>query len=184
MRAILFDLFGVLTTPVYSPIIRARLPAEEQARWMERLCETDVGTLTERAFVDALAGELKVSAEELWRTARSTPDAELFAFIEERLAGRYIIGMLTNSSRSLVERVLPADKLALFDPCLISSDLGRIKPDPEIYREAIRRCDVQAGDILFVDDSQKNVTAAREEGMQALLYTGLRPFVEAVESRL
>ena len=45
-----------------------------------------------------------------------------------------------------------------------------LKPSREIYQEAVARIGLPAGEILFIDDNQTNVQAAREAGLQARLY--------------
>ena len=44
-----------------------------------------------------------------------------------------------------------------------------LKPDPEIYRRAIAGSGYKAEEILFVDDSQKNIDGAVLQGMYAVL---------------
>ncbi|KAL1626049.1 hypothetical protein SLS56_007023 [Neofusicoccum ribis] len=66
-----------------------------------------------------------------------------------------------------------------FDVFVSSAHVGLRKPDPEIYRMAVRLLDeearkrgieggVEAGDVLFLDDIGQNLRAARELGMGTL----------------
>ena len=61
---------------------------------------------------------------------------------------------------------------ALFDAVVISFEVQLAKPEPEIYRVALDRLGVPAFDALFVDDRAENIDAARELGLQTLLFTG------------
>jgi len=45
-----------------------------------------------------------------------------------------------------------------------------VKPDPAIYQLMLERFDLEAGDCLFIDDRQDNVTAARNIGMKAVCF--------------
>jgi len=56
---------------------------------------------------------------------------------------------------------------ALFAGCVISAEVGLIKPDPAIYRHLTDRFSLQPGDCLFIDDMAVNVEAARAVGWQA-----------------
>ena len=56
----------------------------------------------------------------------------------------------------------------LFDMSCYSYDLGVAKPDPEFFRRCAERIGADPGEILFVDDSARNVAAARSVGMTAL----------------
>ncbi|MDA1266647.1 MAG: HAD-IA family hydrolase, partial [Planctomycetota bacterium] len=54
----------------------------------------------------------------------------------------------------------------------VSCDLGLRKPDPQIYREVLRRLEVDAERCIFVDDTPGNVEAARSEGMTGIVFEG------------
>ncbi|PLW75838.1 HAD family hydrolase [Cohaesibacter celericrescens] len=57
--------------------------------------------------------------------------------------------------------------LKQFTDIVISGDEKLIKPDPAIFHVLLERNNLQAGDCLFIDDSPKNVEAARSVGMHA-----------------
>ncbi len=58
---------------------------------------------------------------------------------------------------------------------IASTDVGACKPDPRIFAEAVRRAGVPGSEILHVGDSWMwDVEGAREYGMGAALYRGLR----------
>ena len=54
----------------------------------------------------------------------------------------------------------------LFDHVFVSHEVRLAKPDPEIYRHAVRRIGSPAAQCFFIDDAQANVDAARLEGLQ------------------
>jgi putative hydrolase of the HAD superfamily len=58
----------------------------------------------------------------------------------------------------------------------ISSDLGFRKPDLGFYKAVQDKIQVPASEILFWDDSLENVTAAREAGWKAEVFTNLEQF--------
>ena len=55
----------------------------------------------------------------------------------------------------------------LFDTCFFSCDLGAAKPEPEFFAAVLDRLDCSAPELLFVDDHEPNVVAARECGLAA-----------------
>jgi len=63
------------------------------------------------------------------------------------------------------------DWLSSFDALVWSFQLGIAKPDPAIYEHALKQLGTSAGETLFIDDKLVNVEAARDLGMQALVYT-------------
>jgi putative hydrolase of the HAD superfamily len=56
----------------------------------------------------------------------------------------------------------------LFEVVTFSCEIGIIKPEPGIYRHTLERLALDAGDCLFVDDTEHNVAGAREVGLPAL----------------
>ncbi|WP_374575396.1 HAD family hydrolase [Phenylobacterium sp.] len=65
---------------------------------------------------------------------------------------------------------------------VVSGEEGVIKPDPAIFHLAAERFGHAPADILFVDDSEKNIAAARALGFDVHHFTdpaALRPALEA-----
>ncbi|WP_194948117.1 HAD family hydrolase [Actinomyces trachealis] len=67
-------------------------------------------------------------------------------------------------------RLVP--ELERFQGLVISAAEHLAKPDPQLYRVALERYDLDPATTLFIDDSAANVAAARKVGMQALQFTG------------
>lgn len=61
--------------------------------------------------------------------------------------------------------------LALFDDIVVSGDEGVAKPAPEIFEILARRTGHPLDRCVFVDDGPANVAAAREAGLDAILFT-------------
>ena len=55
----------------------------------------------------------------------------------------------------------------LFDESFYSCDLGAAKPEPAFFTRALDRLAAAAPEVLFVDDHEPNVVAAREVGLAA-----------------
>lgn len=71
---------------------------------------------------------------------------------------------------------------ALFQDIVVSGEVKMLKPDPAIYRLALRQFGVRAEDSLFIDDRAVNVAGAESVGMKGHLFTdaaGLRARLEA-----
>ena len=65
-----------------------------------------------------------------------------------------------------------------FDHITFSHRLGTAKPDPAIYHHAAQGIGLPIGEILFVDDREDNIAAAKQLGMQAIQYTDHARFIE------
>ena len=83
----------------------------------------------------------------------------------------YTTGIITNNVKEFGDgwrSLIPVDEL--FNFIVDSSSVGIRKPDPRIFQLALAQLgDVSAGEVLFLDDYQANVDAARALGLQAML---------------
>ena len=94
----------------------------------------------------------------------------------ERLARDYAVYGLTNNNEISVARMHEIfeenglDWRHVFRKEFISCRMKLMKPDREIFDAAAAEIGFPPEEILFVDDSQKNVDGARAAGWQAVLY--------------
>jgi 2-haloacid dehalogenase len=58
-----------------------------------------------------------------------------------------------------------------FDGLVISGEERMIKPDPALFRLFLDRFGLDPSATVFVDDSEPNVTAARQLGLDAIAFT-------------
>ncbi len=59
----------------------------------------------------------------------------------------------------------------LFVDEIYSSEIGKIKPEAEIFDLLLSRCALRPSATLFIDDMPENVSAARQAGIEAVRYT-------------
>jgi putative hydrolase of the HAD superfamily len=94
----------------------------------------------------------------------------------ESLAEKYDLYILSNNNpismpicNSMMEKA-GLDWRHVFKEEFVSSDMKMLKPDQEIFQEAMRRIGVPGNEILFIDDSQVNAEAACKAGMRGVHY--------------
>lgn len=93
-----------------------------------------------------------------------------------RLAGSYDLYLLSNNnpvcmprSRKLFEQAgAPLDKV--FRKCFLSYEMKALKPSEAFYRSVISQIGLPSDQMLFIDDSQKNVDGALAAGLPAVYY--------------
>jgi epoxide hydrolase-like predicted phosphatase len=89
-----------------------------------------------------------------------------------RLRPRYPLYLLSDTNEIHLGYVKQTvEVLRLFDELVVSYEVGVLKPDPAIYREALRRSGLPAEACVFFDDRQDNVEGARRVGMHAFRFT-------------
>lgn len=115
---------------------------------------------------DAEAPALVASLIEHELEATTVPEGARDLF--DLLAERQQVGILSNGVTDVQETKLEYHGLdEVFDPVIVSYDVGAHKPDPEIFDAA--RNAVDADDYVMVgDDYGGDVEAAREAGFEAI----------------
>lgn len=120
-------------------------------------------TLEERA------GRSLPPLHEEWRASQRLiePNLEL----ARDLAPAYKLAILSNADLTLRDRLEHEMKIHhLFDDIVCSAEVGMAKPEAGIYALAAERLGFEPGECVFVDDLDTNVEAARQVGMQAVLF--------------
>lgn len=118
----------------------------------------DLGRLAEGRIDEA-------EAARLWLSAFS-PNRELFD-IAALLARDYRLAGFSNNPPFIRQALPPGVSL---DPLVLSAEIGVLKPDPASFAAAEDVLQASPGEILFIDDAYRNVTAARSRGWTALHY--------------
>jgi putative hydrolase of the HAD superfamily len=184
LRAVIFDYGRVLSLP----------PADADWATFAAATKLSLDTLHYRYWEHRdLYDRKEVSAAEYWQ--RVTDDiiegdrlAELIALDDAQWTrvnpemlrrARQVsavglkIAILSNMQVDML-RVMRSkfEWLDEFDLQMYSCEVGLVKPDREVYLECLQRLDVRPKEALFLDDKQKNTTAAEAVGMYTLLFDG------------
>lgn len=89
------------------------------------------------------------------------------------LSKMYKLGIINNGfslTLPYFTEQAPIDKY--FEFFLCSGRLGIKKPDPEIYKLALKQIGYSAEECIFIDDLEENVNGAIAVGIRSMLWTG------------
>jgi glucose-1-phosphatase len=124
--------------------------------WHLHLAKRLGGSLTFEQFVDS------------WNRALDPVpihDNSLF----EKLSRNYRLALLSNTDPVHVAHINATyDFLSFFPVRIYSCAVGASKPDPLIYREALRGTKVRAEEAVYIDDIPAYVEAAQRLGMAGI----------------
>jgi len=67
---------------------------------------------------------------------------------------------------------------------VVSAEEKLMKPDERIYRIALERIGIEAGEAVFVDDFPENVRAAKAIGMRTVWFRGREQTIRALRALL
>ncbi len=198
VKALLFDLGGVVLdisfdkalerwshhSGVGSDTLKTRFTLDEAYEQHER------GEIGAAAYYDSLRTTFGVTLsdtelEEGWNAIFLGEIPETVALLK-RLKGNIPLYAFsnTNAVHQLFWSRRYANALAVFERVFVSSDMGKRKPEREAYLHVAAEMGVGLENILFFDDTEANVTAARALAMQAVLVTSPEDVFTAVKPLL
>lgn len=106
----------------------------------------------------------------------TTPNTDTLAAVAALRGDGLRCAILSNAPLEIARKLDATEWLAEFSPRLFSCDLRATKPDAEAFEAALAHLDAAAEDVVFVDDREPNIAAARAAGLGALLYEGPQTF--------
>ena len=88
------------------------------------------------------------------------------------LASQTNVGLFTNAYAGNVQALMGGNKKLpdVFKVIVDSSEVGFLKPQPEIYDYAQKMANVNPQEVLLIDDRMVNVLAAQKKGWQGYCY--------------
>jgi len=182
LRLIISDFGGVICTFDYR-IFCERL-ARRTGRKTDQVFAAAFGDHLQRAFETGRLSGPEYHREVMTRLRLDIPYDEFFPLYGDiftevpatcellrRLHRRYPLYLLSDTNEIhfgyVRERV---EILRVFREFIVSFQVGAMKPDPRIYREALRRSGLPATACVFVDDRPANVEGAARVGIHAVLF--------------
>jgi len=185
IEVLLFDLGGVLVDFSGVADLQALLPGPSTttdvlARWIgcPHSLAFGMGSMSTEQFAErfirdwgiALEPGAFLSAYRSWCRGLLPGARDLLL----ALRPRYRLAALSNSNEVHWAALAEDPTLVgLFDAMYSSHQLGVRKPDAAIYGAALERLAAPAASVLFFDDAEANVEAARRAGLEACRADGV-----------
>ncbi|HSX15391.1 MAG TPA: HAD family phosphatase [Candidatus Saccharimonadales bacterium] len=186
-KVVIFDFFGVFCSPLATDWFKASVPDyEPKMQEFEALCtESDYGRLTRAALIDEFSKLSGVPPQKISDDIEAGVriNTALVDYANQLKTKGYRVACLSNGNHEWTQRVIDEQGLGhVFEQVIMSSDLGMVKPNRDIYERCLDMLGVNAGDAIFVDDRQVNVTGAEACGIRSLLFTDTPAFITEFES--
>lgn len=196
MRAVLFDLYGVLMkVPTSENLTRlAHAAGEEDVEhflsvYTRLRPDYDAANISAQSYwrqVHAALnsrkapGEKRASFEELdWMELHQldisiamTPDTQALEGVEKLLDAGVKVGLLSNIPQDFAQKVRARLEIfKRFEAVVMSCDIHAAKPDPQAFLQAAKALGEAPEDIVFFDDNAENIAQAKALGFQAHLFS-------------
>ena len=127
----------------------------------------------EKELVDRLIEGKKLHYRNLLAQGAVCLRSGVYRLIKELKAAGLIQGIVTTSGRDSVSAMLEGLQLSLtasFHLIVSGDDVERKKPNPEAYRQAMRRLELTPENVLVIEDSANGLAAAEAARLPCLVY--------------
>ena len=173
IKAIIFDCFGVLIMPGRTLLYQSFPQFSTEINDLEH--QSDYGMLSRYDFNNSVAKLVGITAEDVESKYYdvNVRNKEAIDWIRElKSSGCYKIGLLSNvGSGWLNDFLIESERSELFDAVVLSSDVGMIKPDVEIFELIAARLGVDPFECVMVDDLSSNIDGAARADMQGIVFS-------------
>ncbi len=188
----IFDCFGVICDPLLLKWFKEK--SEKHGfvdnDWQNVCRQFDLGIFSEDDIFDRFSKYKGITAvkEEIKIEIDSTLklDHSLLNIVAKLKQRKFKIALLSNANHSFFDRKIyptyPEFK-TLFDKIVISSEVGMVKPDRDIFLHTLEKIKSKPEECLFIDDSKPNVDAAIALGMRGYLYTDSMSFASYLKEK-
>lgn len=181
IKAVFFDYDGVLTTDktgsqtttkYLSRVAGIELSAVKDA-FRRHNEDLTLGRTTHTQIwpdiCSALGQELRIGL--LHEAFESTPiNPKVFA-LARQLKERYSVGIITDNKKDRLDHLKQYQGLAsLFDPIVVSAEVGSDKGSTEIFLLALHLAGVSPEEAVFIDNSKDNLAAPRGLGIKTIFH--------------
>jgi putative hydrolase of the HAD superfamily len=186
IKAVIFDCFGVVVGKGFNETYRLAGgdPVADRAFINDVLLRSNLGLIAESQFRQEVAAHLRISLGD-WQAATEAaelPDVELLNYIAG-LRQKFKTAVLSNANTGVLPRRIGPEWLAkCFDAVIVSAEIGKVKPDPEIYLYTAAKLGVQPTECVFFDDHIRYAEAAEKTGMHGIKYENLDQARAALET--
>lgn len=186
IHAIIFDCFGVLTNDGWRDLRHTYGTTPElleQFTYLDRVVND--GQMSYDKFVHEVSQLVEISADEVNKLFNERHNnMELLAYIRDELKPHYEIALLSNAADNWLDEFFSPEQTALFDPIVLSCDVGVIKPDREIYEITLQKLAEKPEDCVFIDDVPAYCDTAQKLGMHTIIYEDFATMKRMLEAML
>lgn len=125
--------------------------------------------IKEKINSDKSAEEMVSKHLNIYRENSLERDNKILNLID-KLKEKYRVVCLTNIEKEVGDFNWGRGLFNDFDESFISTELGMMKPDKEIYEKVLSELNVNNNEVLFIDDVQENIDGAEKLGIKCIKY--------------
>jgi putative hydrolase of the HAD superfamily len=96
---------------------------------------------------------------------------ELFSIAKKLKKQGYKIAILSDQWHLSKDALMQKKDFNIFDKQVVSCDVGKRKPNPEIYQMILDKLNLEPKETIFIDNQIWNLLPAHKMGMKTILFT-------------
>lgn len=195
--ALIFDFGGVfMKTTDHSPRHRwddrlglAHGSIEKVVHGSESWRAAQTGVITPAVYRADIAAQLGLAEDDMADLFRDyfsgdQLDQSLVEYAATLHKRGYQVALLSNDSVELAPKLSALGISQLFDPLVISAQIGVMKPDERAYRAVLDKIGRRPAEAIFIDDMPANIAGAEAIGIKGILYTNTAALEQDLEALL
>ncbi|MBS0622803.1 MAG: HAD-IA family hydrolase [Verrucomicrobia bacterium] len=109
---------------------------------------------------------------------------EMYLLVGKLREQQMPVALLSNIDERLAKLLRDFGLYAPFNPCLLSCEMGIEKPDLRAYEFLLTELNLSAHEVVFIDDKLENVEAAKQLGIDAILFESPEQIRAALRTRM
>jgi len=181
IKGILFDQTGVLTYGAFSrkdfySIDGKQFPAKqlESIFYISEHRKFSIGEIDEIELISAFLkkNNLNLNIRKYIKAFKESIEVmEGMEKILKSLSKKYFLATLINEGTEWANYKLDASGFKkFFKENFISGNLRIAKPNPEIYKIALKKLKIKPEECIFIDDQKKNCESAEKLGIKSIIF--------------
>jgi len=192
IKTIFFDIGGVLQLGKYSikamkrhhlisvHVHMAKKIKVDLDQWFDAIdtpyAKSIEGKIPRAKAMNQIASNLKVDRkklEKIWvkeYKSHYKKNKELFDIVKKLKKQGYKIAILSDQWYLSKDALVSSKDMKIFNPVIISCDVGMRKPNSKIYELALKKAKAKPKESLFIDNQTWNLMPAKKLGMKTILF--------------
>jgi putative hydrolase of the HAD superfamily len=182
IKAIVFDFGGVIADHDNTPLntfmtTSLGVTEKEYKKIRKKWMKAQKAGMSERQYWEQYAASNGKTLDDAWfeqmhqamkKTMLDIPGTLDIA--KELKRQGYRVAMLSNVTTGHAHIRRQTGYYDLFDPLLLSCEIGVEKPDPKAYQMLLDALQLPPDQVLFIDDKKENIEAAQKLGIHAIQF--------------
>jgi putative hydrolase of the HAD superfamily len=182
-RAVVFDFGGVMTAEQNRTIVidflreSFHLSKDKFEKINKEKRVANSKGISDEEFWLSFAQKKRIQLPENWNESFKAVmkqgigvNPHMYKLVEELKAAAIPVALLSNIDERLGKLLRDFGYYDAFYPCLLSYEIGLQKPDMRIYEYLLDTLDLQAEEVIFIDDKIINIEAARKLNIDGIVF--------------